>query len=185
MKRFLPIFFVPLFMAVLIQCASGPQMWPDKERRTEDRMFALQQSIGNGLASGELTPNEAQNLLRKLENIRKDYTVLRERRTTQEEWDPLLERLDDLEKEVGTIHAKPSRTGETRIEDRMISVQRRIDEGTSAGRWTRDQGREYQSRLDDIREELQPDKDRPITREERTSISGRLDSLERDINADR
>ncbi|MFZ1985191.1 MAG: hypothetical protein WAU91_12315, partial [Desulfatitalea sp.] len=124
MKKLLPLFVVPLFMAVLIQCASGPQMWPDKERRTEDRMLVLQQSIGNGLASGELRPGEAQNLLTKLENIRKDYNVLRERRTTQEEWEPLLGRLDDLEKEVGTIHARPPKIDETGLEDRMIALQR-------------------------------------------------------------
>ena len=82
MKKILFLVVVPVFMAVLIQCVSAPQRWPAYERRTEDRMFALQQRIGNGLASGELTPNEAQNLLAKLENIRRDYTVLRERRTT-------------------------------------------------------------------------------------------------------
>jgi uncharacterized protein YlaN (UPF0358 family) len=90
MKKRLLLVVVPVMMAVLIQCVSVPQRWPAYERRTEDRMFALQQRIGNGLASGEITPNEAQNLLAKLENIRREYTVLRERRTTAEEWDPLL-----------------------------------------------------------------------------------------------
>ena len=116
-------------MAVLIQCVSAPQRWPAYERKTEDRIFLLQQGIGNGLASGELTPNEAQNLLAKLENIRREYTVLRERSTTAEEWAPLLGRLDDLEREVNKARAQPSRIDETRIEDRMIVLQRRIDEG--------------------------------------------------------
>jgi len=84
MKKILFLVVVPVMMAVLIQCVSAPQRWPAYERRTEDRLFALQQRIGNGLASGELTPNEAQNLLAKLENIRSEYTVLRERRTTAE-----------------------------------------------------------------------------------------------------
>ena len=146
-------------------------------------MFALQQRIGNGVASGELTPNEAQNLLARLENIRRDYTVLRDRRTTQGEWAPLLGRLDDLEREVGRVRAQPSRIDETRIEDRMIALQRRLDEGITAGRLTRVQGREFQVRLDAIRREfLQQIKDRPFTPEERTDISSRLDSLERDIN---
>ena len=146
-------------------------------------MFALQQRIGNGLASGELTPNEAQNLLARLENIRRDYTVLRDRRTMQEEWDPLLGRLDDLERDVGRVRAQPSRIDETRIEDRMIALQRRLDEGMTAGRLTRVQGREFQLRLDAIRRDfLQQVKDRPLTPEERTEIASRLDSLERDIN---
>ena len=183
MKKILFLVVVPVMMAVLIQCVSVPQRWPAYERRTEDRIFLLQQGIGNGLASGELTPNEAQNLLAKLENIRREYTVLRERRTTAEEWDPLLGRLDDLKKKVNRVRTQPSRIDETRIEDRMIVLQRRIDEGIMAGRLTRVQGREFQLRLDAIRREfLQRIKDRPFTPEERSEISSRLDSLERDIN---
>src|SRR4030043_1885291 len=129
MRKILCLVVVPVMMAVLIQCVSAPQRWPAYERRTEDRMFALQQRIGNGLASGELNPNEAQNLLAKLENIRRDYTVLRERRTTAEEWDPLLGRLDDLEREVSRVRTQPSRIDETRIEDRMTGPPRGGDEG--------------------------------------------------------
>ena len=183
MKKVLFLVVVPVMMAVLIQCVSAPQRWPAYERRTEDRIFLLQQGIGNGLTSGELNPNEAQNLLAKLENIRREYTVLRERRSTAEEWDPLLGNLDDLEREVNRVRAQPSRIDETRIEDRMIVLQRRIDEGIMAGRLPRLQGREVQLRLDAIRREfLQQIKDRPFTPEERSETSSRLDSLERDIN---
>jgi|APIni6443716594_1056825.scaffolds.fasta_scaffold340670_2 hypothetical protein len=183
MKKILLLVLVPLMAAVLIQCIPASQRWPAYERRTEDRIFMLQQGIGNGLAAGELTPNEAQNLLAKLENIRREYTVLRERNTTAEEWDPLLGRLDDLEREVKNVRAQPSRIDETRIEDRMIVLQRRIDEGIMAGRLTRVQGRDFQLRLDSIRRDfLQRIKDRPFTPEERSETSSRLDSLERDIN---
>jgi len=183
MKKKMFLIVVPVMLAVLIQCVSVPQRWPAYERKTEDRMFTLQQRIGNGLASGELAPNEAQNLLAKLENIRREYTVLREKRTMAEEWDPLLGRLDDLEREVNRVRAQPSRIDETRIEDRMIVLQRRIDEGIMAGRLARVQGREFQLRLDSIRRDfLQRIKDRPFTPEERAETSSRLDSLERDIN---
>lgn len=183
MKKMLLLVAVPVIMIVLVHCASAPQRWPANERRTEDRMFVLQQGIGNGLASGEFTPNEAQNLLAKLENIRRDYTVLRERRTMQEEWEPLLEKLEDLEKEVKGVRAYPSRIDETRIEDRMIGLQRRIDEGVLIGRLTRVQGREFQWKIDEIRREfLQRIKERPFTQQEKGDISSRLDSLERDIN---
>ncbi|RPI77386.1 MAG: hypothetical protein EHM45_09295 [Desulfobacteraceae bacterium] len=175
--------FVPVMTAVLMQCASVPQRWPAYERKTEDRMFLLQQGIGNGLAAGELTSNETQHLLIKLENIRRDYTVLRERRTTQEEWNPLFGRLDELEKEVSQLRAQPSRIEDTKIEDRMIALQRRLDEGITAGRLTRVQGREFQLRLDAIRREfLHRVKDRPFTPEEKIEISGRIDLLERDID---
>jgi hypothetical protein len=81
------------------------------------------------------------------------------------------------------VRAQPSRIDETRIEDRMIALQRKLDEGMMAGRLMRVQGREFQVRLDAIRREfLQPIKDRPLTQEEKGDISSRLDSLERDIN---
>jgi chromosome segregation ATPase len=183
MKKILFLVLVPVMMAILIQCVSVPQRWPAYERRTEDRIFSIQQAIGNGLASGELNPNEARSLLAKLENIRREYTVLRERMTTAEEWDPLLGRLDDLEREVNRVRAQPPRIDETRIEDRMIVLQRRIDEEIMAGRVTRLQGREFQVRLDSIRRDfLQRIKDRPFTPEERAETTSRLDSLERDIN---
>jgi len=168
---------------VLVQCASVSQRWPENERRTEDRMFSLQQEIGKGLGSGELTPNEAQNSLTKLDNLRRDYSVLRERTTTQEEWVPLLTKLEDMEKEVKVVRAYPSRIDETRLEDRMIVLQRRIDDGILIGRLPRAQGREFQLRLDDIRREfLQRIKDRPFTTEEKGETSSRLDLLESDIN---
>ena len=183
-KKKLPLIAIVLgMMTILVQCASVSQRWPENERRTEDRMFLLQQEIGNGLGSGELTPNESQNFVAKLDNLRRDYTVLRERTTTQEEWVPLLTKLEDLEKEVKRVRAYPSRIDETRLEDRMIVLQRRIDDGILIGKLQRIQGREFQLRLDDIRREfLQRIKDRPFTTEEKGETSSRLDTLESDIN---
>jgi len=59
-----------------------------------------------------------------------------------------------LAREVNRVRAQPSRIDETRIEDRMIALQRRLDEGITAGRLTRIQGREFQLRLDAIRREF-------------------------------
>ena len=183
-KKKIPLLAIFLgMMTVLVQCASVSQRWPENERRTEDRMFLLQQAIGNGLGSGELTSMEAQNFLAKLDNLRRDYTVLRERMTTQAEWAPLLTKLEDMEKEVKVVRAYPSRIDETRLEDWMIVLQRRIDDGILIGRLPRAQGREFQLRLDDIRREfLQRIKDRPFTTEEKGETSSRLDLLESDIN---
>ena len=182
-KKILLLAIVLGMMTVLVQCASVSQRWPENERRTEDRMFLLQQEIGNGLGSGELTPKESQNFVAKLDNLRRDYTVLRERTTTQEEWAPLLTKLEDMEKEVKVVRSYPSRIDETRLEDRMIVLQRRIDDGILIGRLPRALGREFQLRLDDIRREfLQRIKDRPFTTEEKGETSSRLDLLESDIN---
>ena len=172
-----------VIMVVLIQCVSVPKRWPTYERRADDRMVVIQQRIGKGLAAGELTPNEGQNLLARLENIRRDYMSLRERSSTQEEWESLLARVDDLEREVNRQLAYPSRVDEIRIEDKMITLQRRIDEGRMTGRFTRIQAREFQARLDAIRSEfLHLMKDRPFTQEEKAEVSRRLDLLEGDMN---
>jgi hypothetical protein len=94
------------------------------------------------LASGEFTPIEAQKLLAELENIRREYMVLRERRTAVKEWDPLLGRLDDLEMEVKRVRAP-------NLEESMTQ-ESRIDEGITAGRLRRIKGREFLLRLDAI-----------------------------------
>ena len=39
-------------------------------------MLSLEERIGNGLALGELTQNDFQNILMKLEKIRRYYQVL-------------------------------------------------------------------------------------------------------------
>lgn len=153
-KKMLLLVIVLGMMTVLVQCASVSQRWPENERRTEDRMFLLQQEIGKGLGSGELTLDASQEFVVKLDNLRRDYTVLRERKTTQEEWAPLLTKLEDMEKEVKVVLAYPSRIDETKLEDRMIVLQRRLDDGMLIGRLRRVQGRDFQLRLDDIRREF-------------------------------
>ncbi len=182
-KKMLLLVIVLGMMTVLVQCASVSQRWPENERRTEDRMFLLQQTIGNGLGSGELTPNESQAFMTKLDNLRRDYTVLRERKTTQKEWDPLIATLNELEGEVKKVRAYPSRIDETRLEDWMIVLQRKIDDGMLIGRLPRVRGRDFQLRLDEVRREfLQRIKGQPLTSDEKGEISGRLDTLESDIN---
>ncbi len=183
MKRYLLLGLILLMATILLQCVSAPERWPSYERTAEDRMASLQKRIGNGLVSGELTPNEAQVFLARLDGIRGDYMALRDRATTREEWERLLRRLDMLEAELNKTVAHPTRLDEIRIEDRIISIQRRIDEGRITRRLNRIEWRESQARLDAIRSEyLQITKARVLTPEERAEISRRLDVLERDIN---
>jgi hypothetical protein len=146
-------------------------------------MFALQRRIGDGLKNGELSANQAQVLLVKLEDIRRDYTLLRDRTATRDEWERLLKRLDMLEDEINMAVARPARIDETRIEDRIIAFQRKIDEGRISGRLTRLEGRDFQARLDAIRSDfLRMTRGRLFTQEEREEILRRLDLLERDLN---
>jgi len=183
MKKYLLLGLILLMATILLECVPAPGRWPSYERTAEDRMASLQKRIGNGLVSGELTPNEAQVFLARLDGIRGDYTALRDRTTTREEWERLLRRLDMLEDELNKTVAYPTRLDEIRIEDRIIAIQRRIDEGRITRRLNRIEWRESQARLDSIRSEyLQMTKGRALTPEERAEISRRLDDLERDIN---
>ena len=180
------ILFVGLFLAMIVilaQCATMPQRWPAYERKAEDKMMALQAKIGDGLKTGVLTPNQAQIFLARLEDIRRDYNVLRDRASSREEWERLLMRLDTLSDEVNRALAYPPRIDESRIDDRIITLQRRIDEGRVSGRLPRPEGREFQVRLDAIRSDfLRMVADRVFTPRESEEISRRLDLLERDLD---
>lgn len=174
---------VPLAVVILAQCAAGPQRWPEYERRAEDRMMVLQEKIGEGLKTNALPPALAQDHLAKLEDIRRDYRVLRDKMALREEWDSFFRRLDLFEAEVNKDLGRPARMELPRVEDRIISLQRRIDDGRSTGRLTSADARDFQARLDAIRSDYSRMMEgRPITYEERADILRRLDLLETDLN---
>ena len=111
-------------------------------------------------------------------------TELRDKRVYRDEWDKLLGRLDALGDEINRALARPARIEEPRNGDRIVSLQRRIDDGRISGRLPLTEGREFQSRLDSIRSDYlrMTEGGRYTTHEERADISRRLDSLETDLN---
>jgi len=171
-------------LALFSGCATMPQTWPDYERNAENKMVVIQEKIGDGLKTGALTPDQSQMFLTTLKGIRTDYTELRDRRVYRDEWDRLHGRLDALGEEINRALARTTRIEEPRNADRIVSLQRRIDDGRINGRLPLTEGREFQSRLDSIRREYMrmTEEGRYTTSEERTDISRRLDSLESDIN---
>jgi hypothetical protein len=170
-------------LGVLWSCASM-QTWPDNERSAENKMGVIQATIGDGLKTGALTPDQSQNYLTQLKALRADYAELRDKSVYRERWDTLLGRLDRLETEINRTVARAPRREEPRSEDRIVTLQRTIDEGRRAGRLPLAEGREYQARLDAIRSDASrmTDGGRSTTYEARADISHRLDSLERDLN---
>lgn len=185
---------VPVAVILLAQCAAGPQRWPDYERRAEDRLMMLQERIGEGLKTGALTPNQGRVHLARLEELRGEYRLLRDKPTYRNEWDGFFRRLDQFEADVSRDVAYPPRvyppeprvyppdTDLPRIEDRIVALQRRIDDARSTGRLTSVEGRDFQARLDAIRSDYaRMMEGRPITLEERADISRRLDLLESDL----
>jgi hypothetical protein len=82
------------------------------------------------------------------------------------------------------VLVQPSGNEETRNEDRIAALQRKIDTGRISGRLPSTEGRELQYRLDSIqRDYLQiTEGGRSITYEQNTDISRSLDSLEMELN---
>jgi len=172
-------------LALLSGCATSPQTWPDNERSAENKMVVIQEKIGDGLKTGALTPDQSQMFLTTLKGIRTDYTNLRDKNVYREEWDTLNGRLNALGEEIDRALARrPARIEEPRNGERIVALQRRIDDGRAIGRLPSTEGREFQSRLDSIRRDYlrMTEGGRYTTSDERADISRRLDSLETDLN---
>ena len=172
-------------LALFSGCISM-QTWPDYQRSAENKMVVIQQKIGDGLKTGALSPDQSQMFLTTLKGIQTDYAALRDRSVYQDDWDRLNGRLDALGQEIDTALAltRPARIEEPRNGDRIVALQRRIDDGRASGRLPSTEGREFQSRLDSIRRDYlrMTEGGRYTTPDERADISRRLDSLETDLN---
>ena len=170
-------------LALFSGCATV-QTWPDSERSAESKMVVIQENIGDGLKTGALTPDQSQMFLTTLKGIRTDYTALRDKEVSKEEWNTLQGRLDVLGDEINRAVSRTTRIEEPRNGDRILTLQRRIDDGRISRRLPQTGGREFQARLDSIRGDYirMTDEGRYATHEEREDISRRLDSLETDLN---
>jgi len=187
MKKFALLAVAVVFgFGVLGGCATI-QTWPDNERRAENKMVVIQEQIGEGLKTGALTPDQSQSFLAKLKVIRTDYSDLRDKSVERERWDSLLGRLDALSEEINRASGRALRIEGPWSGDRILTVQRRIDDGRINGRLPQTEGREFQARLDGIRRDYMrmTDGGSYTERDERTGISRRLDSLETDLNRSR
>ena len=184
MKKAILLTVLMVFGLALISGCASIQTWPDNQRSAENKMIVIQEKIGDGLKTGALTPDQSQMFLTTLKGIRTDYEALRDRNVSREEWDSLLGRLDALGDEINRALTRTTRIEEPRNGDRIVALQRRIDDGRINKRLPLTEGRDYQSRLDSIRSDYlrMTEGGRSTTYEERAGISRRLDSLETDLN---
>ena len=184
MKKAILLTVLMVFGLALFSGCASIQTWPDNQRSAENKMIVIQEKIGDGLKTGALTPDQSQMFLTKLKVIRTDYEALRDRNVSREEWDSLLGRLDALGDEINRALTRTTRIEEPRNGDRIVALQRRIDDGRINKRLPLTEGRDYQSRLDSIRSDYlrMTEGGRSTTYEERAGISRRLDSLETDLN---
>lgn len=184
MKKVVLLAALMVFGLALLSGCATIQTWPDNERNAENKMVVIQEKIGDGLKTGTLTPDQSQMFLTTLKGIRTDYAELRDKRVYREEWNGLFERLDALDNEINRAQGRTTRYEEPRNGDKIVALQRRIDDGRSNGRLPQTEGREFQTRLDSIRSEYlrMTEGGRSTTYDERADISRRLDSLETDLN---
>lgn len=182
-KVIIPSLLVVFVLALFSACAIT-QTWPDSERNAENKMVVIQEKIGNGLKSAALTPDQSQTFLTTLKGIRTDYTELKDKRVSREKWDMLLGRLDGLGEEISKALALSAKIEEPRNSDRIVLLQRRIDDGRISGRLPLTERTEFQARLDNIRQDYlrMTEEGKSISDGERTEISRRTDSLETDLN---
>jgi uncharacterized coiled-coil DUF342 family protein len=183
MKKVILLSVLVVFGLALFSGCATTQIWPDYERNAENKMVVIQERIGEGLKTGALTPDQSQMFLTTLKGIRTDYTALRDKSVYRNEWESLLGRLDALGDEINRALARTTRIEEPRTGDRIVALQRRIDDGRITRRLPLTEEREFQSRLDSIRREYlrMTEGGRYTTSEERADISRRLDSLETDL----
>jgi len=170
-------------LALFSSCASM-HTWPDHERSAENKMVIIQENIGEGLKTGALSPDQSQMFLTTLKGIRIDYVQLRDKKIPQDQWNVLHRRLDVLGEEINRASARPARIEEPRNGDRIVMLQKRIDDGRTSGRLPQTEGKEFQARLDSLRREYlrMTEGGRYATSEERTDISRRLDSMVTDLD---
>ncbi|MHB8910334.1 MAG: hypothetical protein ACYDAA_15785 [Syntrophales bacterium] len=187
MKRAILWTVLMVFGVALFSGCATMQTWPDNQRSAENKMIVIQEKIGDGLKTGALTTDQSQMFLTTLKGIRTDYERLRDRVVLQEEWNSLHGRLDALGDEVNRAQARPARIEESRNGDRIIALQKRIDDGRINRRLPLTEERDYQSRLDSIRSDYlrMTEGGRSATNEGSADISRRLDSLESDLNRHR
>ena len=166
--------------------------------RIDQAQQAVSTRIQQGMASGHITPSEAQMLIRRERDI-----LMREAQyksngsATAQERQQLRNELGALNADVERMMANndvvrpPANANSTPgIDHREYQVGRRIDEGVRSGRITAREARRLQSREREIsRHESFFKSDGVVTRSERRQLNDEIDALrgdvERLINNDR
>ncbi len=123
MKNAILLTVLMVFGFALFSGCVSMQRWPDYERSAENGMVVIQEKIGDGLQTGALAPDQSQMFLTTLKGIRTDYTALRDKEVSRDEWDRLFGRVDVLGEEINRALARPARIEEPRNGDRIASLQ--------------------------------------------------------------
>ncbi len=178
------------------------------ERSSETKMILVHEKIEDGLKTGALTPDQSSMYVATLKDIQTDYAGLKGESVSREQKNNLQGRLDvlgdvvnkainrtkknekpkssfweRLGQDIGVL-PKTEKPKEPTIGDRIIKLQKKIDDGRNDGAFSLKQGNDFQALLDYVRSEyLRMMKGGlPVTVEEKEVISRLLDSLETDLS---
>jgi hypothetical protein len=184
MKKLVMWTGMAVMAAAFLAGCLAPQTWPDYSRSADSKIVVIQEKIGDGLKTGSLSADQSQGFLTTLKGIRNDDLALRDRPVAQHEWVDLHARLDALNAEVDRAKVRPATMASSSSGDRILLLQSKIDDGRTARRWSVTNERDFQYRLDAIRQDYlrMTENGRYATAEERSDIDRRLDALESDVN---
>jgi hypothetical protein len=187
---------------------SGCATMQASERSTETKMIVIQEKVEDGEQTGVLAPDQSRIYLATLKDIRTEYAGMSGKNSSRQKMDSLRDRLDVLEQVVNKALIPPKKADEPEdtfwervgrdlgilertenvkaptIGDRMIKVQKRIDDGRNSGAFDLSMADGFQAKMDYIRKEylrmMEGGRTPPI--EEKELISRLLNSLEDDLN---
>ncbi len=150
------------------------------------RINDLQSKIDNGLKYRQLTEPEAKSLQKRLDNIKISFEKAKGRNLPPSSVTSINQKLDvltrDISKERHDAQRAANPSAEKRINDRINTLQAKIDSGTKSGQLTDDEARTLQSRLNAIKNRFENAKKSPLATQETKAINGQLDNLSRDIS---
>jgi polyhydroxyalkanoate synthesis regulator phasin len=181
----LAVLLVVLLMAWPVE--AGP--W-DKIR---NRIGELQKRIDKGIASGELTREEAAKVQSALDKIRKDLNKAVGRpRVKPAKRKNLIDRTDRLGLEIDALRRNdavsttppPKLPSKGKLFDRISKCQKKIDHGRESGALTLAEEIEVQGILNGIRKDVGiRERYGYLTPQEISAMNKRLDALEEKIKA--
>ena len=168
----------------------SPAMAQTNTPRIDQAQQAVSVRIQQGLASGHITPYEAQMLIRRERDIRLREAQYKSNGTvTSQERQQLRNDLSVLSADVERIIASrnmarpPADAGNTpRVDRQEYEVSRRIEEGVRSGRITQREARRLQSRArETARHEAFFKSDGVVTQQERRQLRNELDALRDEV----
>jgi hypothetical protein len=151
--------------------------------RIDQAQQAISARIQQGMASGQITPSEAQALYRRDREIQlRESQFKSDGNVTPQESQQLRADVDGLNNEVErmianrNVTARPASTAA--VDKREYNISRRIEEGVRSGRISQREAGRLRSRERDIaRHEAGFKADGVVTRQERRQLRNELDAL--------